>query len=209
MSRFHEPDDNRDHGDMRRHEPWYYAPSPWRERLRPLSSPMTFPSSTRSTDEVSPPAQDTADVADSLDAELERAVYEALRRPREPAAIAGAANGFLHGLDRRIALFSVAGRVAAAISISALVALIFVLTIPVSHDEAGPAENVSSGIAEATKAAVSQPAAANDDAKPGLCELQSILGAPETQPAITSEQSETLLQRFMQWRQSPSVARTP
>lgn len=196
-------------GDILPHQFLYYAPSSWRERLRPLSSPLSFPSSAAPpAPQATPSVTETAPAADSPDAQLEHAVYEALRRPREPSADAEP-SGFFRELDRRVALISIAGRVAVAIGFSAIAALVFVSMLPAVRDGAGQGMNDFSGSARPTNAALRPSPPATEDAEPALCELQTILGPPQTQPSITREQSETLLQQFVRWGQKPTVGKPP
>jgi hypothetical protein len=121
--------------------------------------------------------------------------------------------GFAHEGDRRKALISVAGRFALAVGVSAIVALFFVIMIPVSRDHAVQPDGSGSsitGLMQSVAAAVSQPPQKDDGSKPALSEFQTILASTRTsQPAITHEQSETLLQQFLQWRQKPNSTETP
>ena len=111
-------------------------------------------------------------------------------------------------MDQQRALISVAGRFAAAVGVSAIVALFFVIMIPASRDHALQADSgasASSGILQWIKTALYRPAQRDDDSKPALSEFQPILASTRTgQPVITREQSEALLQQFVQWRQKPN-----
>ena len=189
-----------------RYAPCYDAPHSWLDRLRSwsLRSLAFSASATRFSDQ---PSRGGAD-APRPEAELEEAVHAALRRPRETEIISEPA-GFFHELDRRIALISVAGRFAAAIGVAAVVALFFVVMIPAARDFAGQTDGAPSGIIQSMKAALNEQPSAGEEAKPGLCELQTILGAPQSQPAMSHAQSETLLQQFMQWREKPAPTRNP
>ena len=175
----------------------------WLDRLRPLWSQASrgFPAT------VARRASGSTSSPDALAAELEEAVHAAMQRSREPALSEPV--GFFRELDRRIALISVAGRFAAAVGVAAVVALFFVFMVPASHDLIGQSDAAPFGIIQSMKAALNEPPSAAEEAKPALCELQNILGAPQTQPAISHEQSETLLQQFMQWREKPLVAKAP
>ncbi len=192
------------------HEPLYYAPSSWLERLQPPpSSSLPTSSSAASADEKAPePLNETAVPPDPLDAELEHAVYESLRRPRDPAVIAEPP-GLLSELDRRIRLIGIAGRLAAAIGASATVALVIVLIGPGSRDDTPQSDGTSVGSVQPTRAAQNHQPPGNEDAKPALCELQTILGPPQSQPTVTRQESETLLRQFLQWREKPMVTGAP
>jgi hypothetical protein len=184
----------------------YDAPRSWLERLRPrwsrslLSSSASRGSGDASADAASAPA--------AAASRLEDAVFGALRRPREPELMSEPA-GFFRELDQRIALISIAGRFAAAIGIAAVVALFFVFLIPASRDYSRQTDGPPSGTIQSMKASLNELPSASEGTKPALCELQNILGLPQSQPVMTHEQSETLLQQFMQWREKPPVAKTP
>jgi hypothetical protein len=183
-------------------DPAYYAPRWLRERSKLRLSSDTSSERPRRPVSSSP----------AFDGLLEDAVPEGLRRPLDPELI-HEPPGFVRELDRRTALISVAGRFAAAVGVSALVALFFVIVVPASRDHAqqpdGGASSFS-GILQSIKAAFYQPARRDDDSKPALSEFQAILASARTSHAvITHEQSETLLQQFLQWRQKPGSTEAP
>ena len=192
----------------RPYEPSSDAPRSWLETWQPWRQRLLSFSQSRFSGAASRRAREGHSSAAHLESELEEAVHAALRRPREMAVISEPA-GFFHELDRRIALVSVAGRFAAAIGVSAVVALFFVVLVPASRDHAGQPDGAPSGMIQSMKAALNEQPSGSEDAKPGLCELQTILGAPQSQPVITHAQSETLLQQFMQWREKPTLAKNP
>jgi len=69
--------------------------------------------------------------------------------------------GFVRELDRRMAILSVAGRFAAAIGVSAVVALFFVIMVPASRDYARQADGGGTsvtGVLQSLRTALSQPA---------------------------------------------------
>lgn len=190
----------------------YYAPRWLRERTEALpSSPEKKPESVARTSEsvtrpVAPPH--------SFDALLEEAVAESLRHPLDPEVM-NEPPGFVRELDRRMAILSVAGRFAAAIGVSAIVALFFVIMVPASRDYArqpdGDPASVS-GMLQSLKTALSQPRPRDDEAKPALSEFQAILASPppqQQQPAAGHEDSEVLLSQFMQWQQKPASPSAP
>jgi hypothetical protein len=197
-----------------REDPLHYAPRWLREKpeqrfsvmeeMRPIPErrPETLPRS------MSAPAP--------LDAQLENAVYESLRRQLDPEVIEEPAS-LARELDRRDALFGVAGRFALAIGVSALVAVFFVFMIPTSRQPDATAS--LSGTIEQMKAALSMTpppqrqdaiapaiaaAPANATASGNVPEYQSIRSSGESNPPVTHEQSEKLLQQFMQWQQKPA-----
>jgi hypothetical protein len=190
----------------------YYAPRWLRERAEPL------PASPEKRSQSSPasPAKRSQSLArpntpPSFDALLEEAVAESLRHPLDPEVM-HEPPGFVRELDRRMAILSVAGRFAAAIGVSAIVALFFVIMVPASRDYArqpdGEASSVS-GMLQSVRTALSQPRQRDDELKPALSEFQAILASPPAtpapQPAAREESESSLLQSFLQWQQkSPS-----
>jgi hypothetical protein len=189
----------------------YYAPRWLRERSEPVSaspSPVPAPATEKKSESltraISPPH--------SFDALLEEAVAESLRHPLDPQVM-NEPPGFVRELDRRMAILSVAGRFAAAIGVSAIVALFFVIMVPASRDYSRQpdADNSSvSGFLQSLKTALSQPRQKDDDAKPALAEFQAILASPPTAPPpVSREESETLLQQFVQWQQKPAQPTAP
>jgi len=171
-------------------------------------SPVPPPAAEKKSDSlaraISPPH--------SFDALLEEAVAESLRHPLDPQVM-NEPPGFVRELDRRMAILSVAGRFAAAIGVSAIVALFFVIMVPASRDYSRQpdADNSSvSGFLQSLKTALSQPRQKDDDAKPALAEFQAILASPPTAPPpVSREESETLLQQFVQWQQKPAQPTAP
>jgi hypothetical protein len=191
-------------GDLNPNDPMYYAPRWLRERAAFRLSPSSETSSERPRGPVSS--------SSPFDGLREEAVLEALRRPLDPEVI-HEPPGFVRELDRRTALINVGGRFAAAVGVAALVALFFVIMVPAARDYARQPEGGASsfsGILQSIRTALYQPSRRDDDSKPALAEFQTILASTRTsQTVITQEQSETLLQQFMQWRQKPGSTGAP
>src|SRR5438105_1288573 len=103
------------------HHPMYYAPRWLRERSGSRLAPVPETTS-------EPAARPTSNGA-TFDAQLENAVSEALRHPLDPEVIREPP-GLARELDRRMPFIGVAGRFAAAVGISAIVALFFVIMAP-------------------------------------------------------------------------------
>jgi hypothetical protein len=189
----------------------YYAPRWLRERAEPLpASPAPVEKRSQSVGRPNTPPH-------SFDALLEEAVAESLRHPLDPEVM-HEPPGFVRELDRRMAILSVAGRFAAAIGVSAIVALFFVIMVPASRDYAkqpdGDASSVT-GILQSVRTALSQPRQRDDELKPALSEFQAILAspppqaAPAPQPAAREESESSLLQSFVQWQQKPPSPSAP
>jgi hypothetical protein len=116
-----------------------------------------------------------------------KAVNEPARRTRD--------------LNRRAALLSVAARVAAVAGVAAVLVLLFVIMKPASRQSV--AGSTPSDITGSTSTAPPQSSQGDVGSKPALAELK----APPSQPA-THEQSQQLLQRFLQWREKATTTET-
>ena len=142
----------------------------------------------------------------AMDTQLEKAVSEALRHPLDPEVIEEPEE--LTRELRKMAILGVAGRFAAAVGVSALVALFFVVMIPASRSPDGFTLSTA-GIIEQIKTALAQSGAKEDVAPPAPSEIQTLLATtPQTEP-VTREQSEQLLQQFVQWQQKPAPKPAP
>jgi hypothetical protein len=183
------------------HDPLHYAPRRLRERPEPR---LTTIEETRvmrdnkrleaAVGRISTPAP--------LDSQLENAVYESLRRPMDPA-ILGEPRALARELERRGALFGLAGRLAAAVGISAIIALFFVIMMPASRHQDTNA-SFSETVQSFTSALGQQqpPAQAEETRKPALAEFQSLLGdAQAAEREQPDKQADKTLQQFLQWRQ--------
>ena len=122
--------------------------------------------------------------ASRFDALLEEAVAESLAL--SPASeIASEPPVFAFERDQRRGFFGVAARIAAAVAASAVIASIFVVMVPTSQKD------------DASKLAGS--------------EVQTIVAsatvgsATAAQTSVTPEQSQALLQKFVQWQQRDSA----
>ena len=108
-------------------------------------------------------------------------------------------------LDRRAALLSVAARVAAVVGVVAVVALLFVIMKPASRQSV--AGSTPSDMTGSTSTAPPQSSQADVEWKPALAEFKALLASPPSQPA-THEQSQQLLQNFLQWQKKASTTET-
>jgi len=153
------------------HDPLHYAPRRLRERPR---SPLSTYDERHFEPDNAPTERRT-----SVDITLENAVYQSLRRPLEPEVMDEPSTP-RRGRNGRKMLF-----LAAAVGVSAVAALFFVLKVQTSQE---------SSIAAAFAAAVQS----TNTARPQQSAGQT----------ATPEQSEELLRQFMQWRQNTRSAET-
>jgi hypothetical protein len=180
-----------EHEHLDPNDPEYYAP-PW---LRKKSqSRLSLSQEARSE-----PVKAAISLTASLDTQLEDAVSDVLWHPLDPEVIHEPA-GLARESDRRAALISF------GVGVSAVVALFFVTMLPASRQS--DAASTSSEIIPSMRTALPQSGQGDDGSKPALAEFQAILAsAPASQPA-THEQSDQLLQQFLQWRQKPHSTET-
>ena len=108
-------------------------------------------------------------------------------------------------LDQRAALLGVAARVAAVAGVVVVVALLFVIMKPASRQSV--AGSTPSDMTGSTSTAPPQSSQADVEWKPALAEFKALLASPPSQPA-THEQSQQLLQNFLQWRKKASITET-
>ena len=183
------------------HDHSYYAP---RWLRQPAGSPPT-----RSPDEK-PERLDAA--APRHDALFEEAVAEALRHPLDPEMIPEPPS-FAYERERRSAIFGIAGRFAAAIGVSAIVALFFVFMVPTSQARVATADNAISslsGLVKSLRTALLPAPQKRDSSEPVFSEYRTIPASDRSgQSAATPEESEALLQKFVQWQQKPASAPIP
>ena len=107
--------------------------------------------------------------------------------------------------DRRAALLSVAARVAAVAGVVTVVALLFVIMRPASRQSV--ASSTPSDITGSTSTDPPQSNQGEVGSKPALAEFKALLASPPSQPA-THEQSQQLLQNFLQWSKKVSTTET-
>ncbi|WMT79504.1 hypothetical protein [Bradyrhizobium sp. Ash2021] len=151
------------------HDPLYYAP----RRLREMPRSPAFNELHFEPDNAPAQRRTSADIA------LENAVYQSLRRPLEPEVMDEPSTPRRDRNGRKM-LF-----VAAAVGVSAVAALFYVLWIQTPQE---------SSIAASFAAAVQSIKTVRPQQSPGQ--------------TVTPEQSEELLQQFMQWRQKTRSAET-
>ncbi len=174
-------------------DPRYYAPRWLREKAD--SSP------------VKEAAPDTPFSPAAFDSQLEGAVSNALRHPHPLDPEVMQEPGYPNELDSRKALRSITVRFAAAVGVSALVALFFVVIVPASRQADGEASGPS-GIVQSIKAALFQPSETDSapPPPPPTSEFKSLLTSAQASNPAPQGQSGQLLKQFMQWRQKPAPA---
>jgi hypothetical protein len=173
-------------------DPQYYAPRRMREKQDSALGSSGEPHSGRETGPVGRPVPPTT----ALDSALENAVYQSLRRSLDPEVM-HETTGFMRDRDRRKAWFG-----AVAIGVSALAALFVVLMVHASQEP-----DVGASFAAAVQSMKSTQVQQQSDSgsKPALAEFRGLLESSEAQPAAP-EQSDKMLQHFMQWRQKTYAA---
>jgi hypothetical protein len=182
-----------EHEHLNPNDPEYYAPPRLRERSK---SRLSLSQGARSE-----PIRSPISLPASLDTQLENVVSDALRHPLGPEVIHEPA-GLAREFNRRAALISFA----AAVGISAVVALLFVIMGPASRQS--NAGSTSSEIIRSTRTALPQSRQGDEGSKPALAEFKALLASPPAGQNATHEQSEQLLQQFLQWRQKSNSTET-
>jgi hypothetical protein len=167
-------------------DPRYYAPRRPSERVEPRLATVNE----RARAETSR----TLPASAALSARLESAVYESLRRQTEPEVVPEPKDFTRQGTRRT--LIAIASGVAAALAVASVAALLFVTVYPREQDTGRPF------------AAAAQPAAAPDE-KPALSQFRALVNANAGGQSFTHEQSERLLQQFVQWRQKAAAVSKP
>ena len=170
-------------------DPLYYAPRrPAEPRLATVNE-RAYERANR------PEASRTLPASAALNAKLESAVYESLRRQTGPEIVPEPLD--YKRLGRRRTMIAIASGVGAAVALASVAALLFLTIYPREQDAARP-------FAAAPQAAQSRQA----DEKPALSQFRALVNANGGQN-FTHEQSERLLQQFVQWRQKAASLDKP
>jgi hypothetical protein len=174
-------------------DPAYYAPRRLRERSR---SPSSLLHEARSE-----PFQVPLSSSAALDIKLGNVVSDASRHPLTPS-IFHEPVAFVRE-SRRAALVGVGALF--VVGALAVVALFFFIMAPGSRQsEAASTPSETTG---SIRTALPE-SRREDGPKPALAEFQAIIAAPPPDENTTHDQSEQLLQRFLQWRQKPNATET-
>jgi Sec-independent protein translocase protein TatA len=156
---------------------------------------------------ISPPAP--------LDPQLENAVYETLRRPIDPKLL-GETRALARELERRNSLFGLTGRLVAAIGVSAIIALFFIVMMPARQRDTAASfqtavQSFTTALSQQQQPPQPQQQPNDETKKPALAEFQTLLTSDTAQAAEREQserQSDKLLQQFLQWRQKSAPADT-
>lgn len=167
-------------------DPGHYAPRRPIERIEPRLSTVNERAR----------AETLRRLPASVNTRLESAVYESLRRPMGPQAVPEPND--LKRLGTRRTLIAIASGVGAALAFASVAALLFVTVYPKDQD-------AGRSLAATPQAAPSRQA----DDKPALSQFRALVNAEGGGQNFTHEQSERLLQQFVQWRQKTAALDKP
>lgn len=194
------------------HDPMHYAPRRLRDKPEPRLTPLEDARALRERRldavigrSISPPAP--------LDPQLENAVYETLRRPIDPKLV-GETRALARELERRNSLFGLTGRLVAAIGVSAIIALFFIVMMPARQRDTAASfqtavQSFTTALSQQQQPPQPQQQPNDDTKKPALAEFQTLLTSDTAQAAEREQserQSDKLLQQFLQWRQKSAPA---
>ena len=196
------------------HDPMHYAPRRLRDKPEPRLTPLEDARALRERRldavigrSISPPAP--------LDPQLENAVYETLRRPIDPKLL-GETRALARELERRNSLFGLTGRLVAAIGVSAIIALFFIVMMPARQRDTAASfqtavQSFTTALSQQQQPPQPQQQPNDESKKPALAEFQTLLTSDTAQAAEREQserQSDKLLQQFLQWRQKSAPADT-
>jgi hypothetical protein len=202
---------------MRRHDRMRNSQSHQESRMSatseeaPVNNPLDAFAPRRSSERAEPRLAAISELARTprLDAlrpippqgdRLETAMSEFVRRQIRPEAVPEPADLKRDG-RRRIMAAGALG-VAGAVAIASVVALLFVTLFPREKD-------AIESFAAAVPPAPSQARGADDVAKAPLPQSRTLVAENDSGRNITHEQSERLLQQFVQWRQKAALTDKP
>jgi hypothetical protein len=135
------------------------------------------------------------------DSELEDAVYESLRWPLDAQAMSEI-KALARATKPRGTWFGFAGRLMAAIGVSAIIAQFLVIMMPAARQ---PDNTQVFAAALQSFTALSQQHQSEDASKPLLAGFQSLLPSDGTVQVAEREPSDKVLQRFLQWRHKANL----
>jgi hypothetical protein len=174
-------------------DPLYYAPRRTGERVEPRLASVNEAALERARRAES---SRTLPASAALNARLEGAAYESLRRKMEPEHVPDPIDYKRQGTRRT--LIAIASGVAAALALASVAALLFITVYPREQD---------AGRSFAATAQPAQSRAADD--KSALSQFRALVNSTTNGQNFTHEQSERLLQQFVQWRQKAAAVSKP
>jgi hypothetical protein len=131
---------------------------------------------------------------------LESAMSEFVRRQIKPQPMPDPAD---FGQEAKPSTLKAAAMgLGAAVAVACVVALLYVTLFPREKDAV-------QSFAAATMPAASQTRQADEAASSGPSQFRALVGAKGQDQGVTHEQSERLLQQFVQWRQKAVLADKP
>jgi len=175
-------------------DPFHYAPRRVSERSEPRLAAVV--GEIQAAERTSRPDSTTRPLPPSLSSKLESSVYESLRRQMDPEIVREPAD-FRRERSQR-ALIGVIIGIAAAIVVSAAVAVVFVTMFPKDRGGSLSFATVSS-----------QQQRSDTGSKSALSQFRALVAGNEGGPNFTHEESKRLLQQFMQWRQKADSPEKP
>jgi hypothetical protein len=195
-------------GPVGPHDPKHYAPRRRREEAAPRLA---------AADEIRAVREKRVETVGRvisplalMDARLENAVHESLRRPRDAQARVKA-RAPAGEVRHRSTLFGLAIRPMVAIVIWAAIALFFVIMMPGPRapDATQLLHSFTTALAPQRQSVDIVPKRPSEEApKPALAEFHSLLAPGETAQAAERDQpdaeSDKVLQQFLQWRRKSS-----
>src|SRR5215470_7816153 len=178
-------------------DPLHYAPRRFTERTEPRLAAVVgdIQAAAERTARPEPPARQLSP-SKALNAKLENAVYESLLRQIDPEVVPEPAD-FKRERSQR-ALIGVIIGIAAAIVVSAAVAVVFVTMFPKDRGGSFSFATVSS-----------QQQQSETGSKSALSQFRALMAGNESGQDFSHEESERLLQQFMQWRQKADSPEKP
>src|SRR5450631_149895 len=187
-------------------DPLNYAPRWLREKPEPRMPLSVEPRLER--DAQPEAAARTPARTNSLDRQLENAVYESLRRSLDPEVMPDPPA--ITRETGRKAMFGLASRLAVAVGVSAVVALFFVVMVPATR-QSDAGSSLASTI-ETFTAAVARTAPVEDPSKPALAEFKALMASSGDSggqpPSQQQAEKEKLLQQFLVWREKANPNET-
>jgi len=177
-------------------DPLQYAPRRVSERSEPRLAAVV--GDIQAAERSSRPESKTRPLppSASLSSKLDSSVYESLRRQIDPEIVPEPAD-FKRERSQR-ALIGVIIGIAAAIVVSAAVAVVFVTMFPRDRGGSFSFATVSS-----------QQQQSETGSKSALSQFRALMAGNESGQNFTHEESERLLQQFMQWRQKADSPEKP